>query len=91
VIPANRADSLAVAKLILEDLETSPPTGGKTGRKAIEALLAERAVTIVQFTDWEKINAAEIAQGQAVGKPREKIVDIASILNVVNQNSTAEV
>lgn len=91
VIPANRADSLAVAKLILEDLETSPPTGEKTGGQAVDALLAERAVTVISFNDWEKINAAEVAQGQAAGKPREKMVDIQSILNVVNQNNTAEV
>ncbi|KAM4761583.1 NADPH:adrenodoxin oxidoreductase, mitochondrial isoform 3-T3 [Cyanocitta cristata] len=37
----------------------------------------------VSFSDWEKIDAAEVARGKAAGKPREKIVDPAEMLRIV--------
>lgn len=77
VIPANRADSMAVAELILQDF-ASQPIQGKPGSAMIDALLAERGARIVDFAGWQKINAAEVTEGQ--GRPREKLVDIEELL-----------
>ncbi|MCF8197551.1 MAG: FAD-dependent oxidoreductase [Sulfuritalea sp.] len=77
VVPANRADSLAVAELILQDF-ADHQTQGKSGGAAIDALLAKRGVRIVDFAGWQKINAAEVAAGQ--GRPREKLVEIEELL-----------
>lgn len=77
VVPANRADSLAVAELILADLAADPPSG-KPGGALIDALLAERGAHPVDFAGWQKINAAEIAAGQ--GRPREKLTRIEQLL-----------
>jgi NADPH-dependent glutamate synthase beta subunit-like oxidoreductase len=35
---------------------------------------------VVTFQDWELIDGAEVTAGQAVGKPREKFVDVGSLL-----------
>lgn len=37
----------------------------------------------VSFSDWEKIDAAEVARGKAAGKPREKIVDPQEMLQLI--------
>lgn len=78
VVPANRADSLAVAELILQDF-ASHATQGKSGTAVIDALLAERGAHIVDFAGWQKINAAEVAAGH--GRPREKLVEIGELLS----------
>ncbi len=77
VVPANRADSLAVAELILADFATHD-TPGKPGGAMIDALLAERGAHPVDFAGWQKINAAEVAAGE--GRPREKLVGIEELL-----------
>lgn len=77
VIPANRADSLAVAELILADL-AGRTTAGKPGATMTDALLAQRSVQTVDFAGWQKINAAEVAAGH--GRPREKLVRLQDLL-----------
>jgi ferredoxin--NADP+ reductase len=77
VVPANRADALAVAELIVTDLAGSQP-GSKPGGALIDSLLAQRSARPVDFAGWQKINAAEVAAGQ--GRPREKLVRIEELL-----------
>lgn len=77
VIPANRADSLAVAELILADI-AGGALGEKPGGALIDSLLAGRGVRPVDFAGWQKINAAEVAAGQ--GRPREKLVRMEDLL-----------
>ncbi len=79
VIPANRADSLAVAELILADLVTHEGSR-KPGSPLIDSLLAERGAQAVGFASWQKINAAEVAAGQ--GRPREKLARLEDLLRV---------
>lgn len=79
VIPANRADSLAVAELILADLAAHHATG-KPGSALIDCLLAERGAQAVNFAGWQKINSAEVAAGQ--GRPREKLARLEELLSV---------
>jgi ferredoxin--NADP+ reductase len=83
VVPANRADALAVAELILEDLNSGDRTitePAKPGRLLIDALLTERKVQVVDFAGWQRINAAEIAAGTRAGRPREKLTRIDELL-----------
>lgn len=77
VIPTNRADSLAVAEMILNDLNTRD-AGGKPGGALTDTLLAGRGAQPVDFAGWQRINAAEIAAGQ--GRPREKLTTLAALL-----------
>ena len=79
VIPANRADSLAVSELILADLATRE-FSGKPGSALIDSLLAERGARPVDFAGWQRINAAEVAAGH--GRPREKLARLEDLLRV---------
>lgn len=77
VIPSNRSDSIGVADQVLTWLDQCPD--GKAGPEGLDALLTSRGVTPVNFTGWQKINAAEIAQAPD-GKPREKLISIDAML-----------
>lgn len=48
--------------------------------KALADLLKQRQVQVVSYADWQKIDALEVAQGAAAGKPREKITAVADML-----------
>ena len=38
----------------------------------------------MSFTDWEAIDTHEISEGQRKGKPREKVVDLDTMMNLVH-------
>jgi ferredoxin--NADP+ reductase len=82
VIPANRADSMAVAKRIMADLGTSPISEPKSGCAGMDNLLIERNIRVVTTDDWQKINQAEIERA-AEDKPREKFTSIQEMLDVL--------
>ena len=74
VIGTNKSDASDVVKLIIEDLEPEPKNGGDI------SVVIPRSITIVDQEGWTKINAAEIAAGEAVGKPRIKEVDVSKLI-----------
>jgi ferredoxin--NADP+ reductase len=50
-------------------------------RDAVLELLESRGVRVVSYPQWRTIDAAEVARGAAVGKPREKFVDVDEMLS----------
>jgi ferredoxin--NADP+ reductase len=78
-IGTNRPDGYEVAERIAADF--GPGDSSKAGGAGLDALLAERGVDVVSFTDWQKIEAAETARARS-GSPREKFVRIAEMLGV---------
>ncbi|XP_066056747.1 NADPH:adrenodoxin oxidoreductase, mitochondrial [Chamaea fasciata] len=85
VIITTMNDSFDTAQSVLEDLQggvldISP---SREGFGLVESILRSRGVRPVSFSDWEKIDAAEVARGKAAGKPREKIVDPAEMLQII--------
>jgi ferredoxin--NADP+ reductase len=83
IIGTNRADAVSTVKALLADLpqldqEPRPGAGG------LRTLLAARGVRAVGVEDWFKIDAAEVANGQGAGKPREKFTRVAEMLQCLN-------
>lgn len=66
VIGTNKSDASDVMKLLVEELKTSKDNGD------ISDLLKDRK--FVSQSHWEAINAAEVAAGEPLGKPRKKAV-----------------
>ena len=83
VIGTNKPDSVETVQCILEDAATLTPCP-EPDTAPLTALLAERGVRPVSYADWQAIDAAEVAQGEAVGKPREKFATIAEMLAVLD-------
>jgi ferredoxin--NADP+ reductase len=72
VIGTNKSDAAAVIELLVSDLK-NPKSGGY-----ISELLTHQVV--VSQEQWQKINEAEVAAGEAKGKPRVKSVDRTELL-----------
>ena len=79
-IGTNRPDGYGIIDAILADFEDGT-IGGKAskGREGFDALAEERALDIVTFRDWKKIEEAE-EQAAREDAPREKFVDIEAMI-----------
>ena len=75
-IGTNRPDGYAVVDLIAGDIGDGD---GKPGRAGLNELLEKRGVRVVKYSDWKKIEEAEIAQARN-GAPREKFVRIEDMI-----------
>ena len=75
-IGTNRPDGYNVIELVAKDIGDG---ARKQGRAGFDTIAAERGLDIVTFRDWQKIEAAEAAAARS-GAPREKFVDIASMI-----------
>ena len=75
-IGTNRPDGYMIIETVAEDIGAG---SGKGGRPALDALLEKRGVQIVKFSDWKKIEEAEIARARD-GAPREKFVRIEDMI-----------
>ena len=72
VIGTNKSDAAAVIELLVADLHTAKNDGD------ISDLLTDQIV--IDQNAWQKINEAEVAAGEAKGKPRIKSVKRSELL-----------
>jgi ferredoxin--NADP+ reductase len=70
-IPANRADSLDVAQQVLAWLTTRDPKSGP-----------DPMPPSIDVAGWHRIDKAEIAAGASLGRPRVKLIDWKSLLDI---------
>lgn len=79
IIGTNIADAVETVESLVEDVRAGvlAPAAGPP----LKEVLAPGA-RVVDFAGWEKIDAEEIRRGTAKGKPREKIVSVAEMLEV---------
>ena len=75
-IGTNRPDGFGVIEKIAEDVGNGT---GKQGRAGFDALAEARALQVVTFRDWKKIEAEEEKRARD-GAPREKFVDVAAMI-----------
>jgi len=86
VIGTNKPDAIATVAKMLEDAKTlAPPSGpGFDPRpESVDALLRGKAVRVVSFADWKRLDQAEVALGKPRGKPREKFSTIPDMLKAL--------
>ena len=74
VIGTNKSDAADVMKLLLSQLSEPKNSGDVT-----EIIAHNKVVTQMH---WEQINAAEVAAGEPLGKPRKKAVSREELLNL---------
>ena len=75
VIGTNKADAVDTVNGLLADAGSGAlPLAPEPGREALDALLAARGVRVFSFEDWAALDAHELAEGQAQGRPRVKVV-----------------
>ena len=79
-IGTNRPDGYGVIDLVAQDIGNG---SRKRGRDGFDELAEQRSLDIVTFRDWQKIEEAEAAAARD-GSPREKFVDIESMIAARN-------
>ena len=79
VIGTNKPDSVESAQMLLEDAP-SLEACAEPDSAAVTDLLKSRDVRVVSYADWQRIDAAEVERGAAVGKPREKFTTVEEML-----------
>ncbi len=77
-IGANRSDSQDVVRTILAE---TGDLGGKPGGKALDTLLGQRGISVVDFEGWKRIEAAETAAARE-GAPRRKLETIEEMIAI---------
>jgi ferredoxin--NADP+ reductase len=86
VIGTNKTCAQESVACMVEDLaagEHLTPTEPSVA--AIEALVASRQPRFVTYEDWLKIDAAEIALGEARQRPRVKFVNVDEMLDIAGR------
>ncbi|XP_024140018.1 NADPH:adrenodoxin oxidoreductase, mitochondrial [Oryzias melastigma] len=84
VIATTMNNSFDTARSLMEDLDSGKldVSAEKPGSLRIAALLEEKGVNPVVFSDWEKIDRLEVSRGEVCGKPREKLLSVEEMLAV---------
>lgn len=75
-IGTNRPDGYNIIDAVTADVGVG---SAKNGRVGLDMLLDQRGVKVVTFTDWKKIEEAEIARARD-GAPREKFVRVEDMI-----------
>jgi len=85
VIGTNKKDATETVELLLEDA-----AAGRLEQKpdatpfAVDALLAERGVAVVEYAGWTAIDEVERAAGEKFGRPRVKLCSWDELLAAAN-------
>ncbi|MGI8945804.1 MAG: FAD-dependent oxidoreductase [Thermoleophilaceae bacterium] len=81
VIGTNKRDAQETVGHVLEDLaEGRLPEPPVADPEAIAALVSERKPDLVSYAGWEAIDAAEIAAGEPLGRPRVKLTRVEEMV-----------
>ncbi|CAI8055101.1 NADPH:adrenodoxin oxidoreductase, mitochondrial [Geodia barretti] len=73
------------AEVIQEDFRSGTLPEPERG-DILEKLNNELGVDTVSFSDWENIDRHEVREGEKKGKPREKIVDLTQMMDIVHKS-----
>lgn len=89
VIGTNKADAMESVNWLLADTarEVDPQLAT---REAVDHLLESRGVQVVDYQGWRALDRLEVAAGEAQGRPRVKVTDIAEMLDNCRPVSTSE-
>lgn len=78
--------SFEVAKRIMNDIKCGEiDCTHKLGSESILNKLKETGVDVIHFQDWKKIDQLEQEMGKALGKPREKVVDVKEMIRAAKR------
>jgi ferredoxin--NADP+ reductase len=80
LLGSNKPDAKETVEHMLADRDTAlAERAARTPGRVIE-LLVERGVRAVNFAEWHKLDALELARGAARGKQREKFASLEAML-----------
>jgi len=90
VIGTNKPDSVETVTAMLEDVAAGrhwQPAHPQV--EAAEALVRLRQPLVVTYPDWRRLDALELANGQAVGRPRLKFATVDEMTAALDRTTTS--
>ncbi|MCL7980198.1 MAG: FAD-dependent oxidoreductase, partial [marine benthic group bacterium] len=86
VIGTNKACAAETVAAMLEDAASvSPDDASASSPNAVVALLDGRGTRYVTAEEWCRLNAEEVARGEALGRPRVKLVRVEEMLSIIGK------
>ncbi|MBE2220763.1 MAG: FAD-dependent oxidoreductase [Anaerolineae bacterium] len=86
VIGTNKPDALETVKNMLEDVASEKTLcPDKTGQAEIFAFVQNRQPDFFTYDDWTRLDALELAKGEAVGRPRVKFTSVDEMLKALGR------
>jgi ferredoxin--NADP+ reductase len=77
VVGTNKPDALETVTCMLEDLRAGRLLAPcEPGREAVETLVRQRQPGYFSYSDWQRLDALELARGRERGRPRVKFTRI---------------
>ena len=86
IIGTNKACAAETVDHVLADSVSGRLAPAAHRADELDELLAERGIDVTSWTDWRAIDQAEVERGKAAGRPREKLVSIEEMLDVVRRS-----
>jgi ferredoxin--NADP+ reductase len=83
IIGTNKLCAADTVTQLLADVAAGQIPAVRDDLPSIDALLAERGVSVTSWTDWQTLDKAEQARGAAAGRPRVKLTNVAEMLEIV--------
>jgi len=83
IIGTNKPDSQSTCEQLLADAADGKLLTPVSETVDISALLEARGIEVVTFADWQHLDAAEQARGQAENRVRAKFSDVDEMLAVI--------
>lgn len=85
IIGTNKACAAETVDHLLADAVSGRLSPAQGRAEEFDALLVERGIDVTAWSDWQAIDRAEVARGKAAGRPREKFVVVAEMLDVASE------
>jgi ferredoxin--NADP+ reductase len=89
VIGTNKKDATETVELLLEDAAEGRIERHAAPPSAVEELLLERGVRLVEYAGWQAIDEAECSAGEKLGRPRVKLCSWDELLDAAQRTSSA--
>jgi ferredoxin--NADP+ reductase len=86
LVGTNKSDAKETTSALLSDARLLQVTHAPCDGQRIVERLRELGLRPLTFADWQRLDAFELQAGQALGKVREKLVDIASMLQALERS-----
>ena len=81
VIGTNKPDGKETADAMLEDADAGRVFTPETpDPAAADAMIRKRQPQVVTYSDWQRLDAEEVARGEKAGRPRVKFTDTEEML-----------
>ncbi|MEI6253438.1 MAG: FAD-dependent oxidoreductase [Mycobacteriaceae bacterium] len=87
-IGTNKSCSMETVAALVDDFNAGLLTDPAGRPAALRRLVLDRRPEAVDAAGWQAIDAAEIARGQAAGRPRVKFTAVADMLEVARGSTT---